>query len=263
MNNTRLRKTLSILNLLGFLGMVFVNYLAVTLPLNDKTTGELSDQYPNLFVPAGFTFSIWGIIYLLLAIFIIYQLVYAFRKNTQNSSFMEKIGILFFVSSLANLGWVFAWHFELISISLFLMLILLVSLIVIYVKLQIGRSDSPKSEKYLVHLPFSVYLGWITIATIANTAALLVNLGWNRFGFSEPFWTVAVIIIGIVISLTILFYRKDIFYCLVVDWALFGILMKRLTADAVPVQSIIIVVIIGLTFISLGIIVQIIRRKVY
>ena len=263
MNNTRLRKTLSILNLLGFLGMVFVNYLAVTLPLNDKTTGELSDQYPNLFVPTGFTFSIWGIIYLLLAIFIIYQLVYAFRKNTQNSSFMEKIGILFFVSSLANLGWVFAWHFELISISLFLMLILLVSLIVIYVKLQIGRSDSPKSEKYLVHLPFSVYLGWITIATIANTAALLVNLGWNRFGFSEPFWTVAVIIIGIVISLTILFYRKDIFYCLVVDWALFGILMKRLTADAVPVQSIIIVVIIGLTFISLGIIVQIIRRKVY
>jgi hypothetical protein len=115
----------------------------------------------------------------------------------------------------------------------------------------------------LVHLPFSVYLGWITIATIANTTALLVNLGWTRFGFSEPFWTVAVIIIGIAISLTILLYRKDIFYCLVVDWALFGILMKRLTADAVPVQSIIIVVIIGLTFISLGIIVQIIRRKVY
>ena len=263
MNNTRLRKTLSILNLLGFLGMVIVNYLAVTLPLNNKTTGELSDQYPNLFVPAGFTFSIWGVIYLLLAIFIVYQLVYAFRKNTQNSFFMEKIGILFFVSSIANLSWVFAWHFELVSLSLFLMLILLVSLMAIYVKLQIGRSDSSRSEKYLVHLPFSVYLGWITIATIANITALLVNLGWNRFGLSEPFWTVAVIIIGIVISLTILFYRKDIFYCLVVDWALFGILMKRLTADTVPVQNIITVVVIGLTFISLGIIIQIIRRKVY
>jgi len=263
MNNIRLRKTLSILNLLGFLSTVIVNYLAVALPLNNKTTGELSDQYPNLFVPAGFTFSIWGVIYLLLAIFIVYQLVYAFRKNTQNSSFLEKIGILFFTSSLANLSWVFAWHFELVSISLFLMLILLVSLMTIYVKLQIGRSDSSKSEKYFVHLPFSVYLGWITIATIANTTALLVNLGWNRFGFSEQFWTVAVIIIGIAISLTILLYRKDIFYCLVVDWALFGILMKRLTVDAVPVQSIIIVVIIGLTFISLGIIVQIIGRKVY
>jgi hypothetical protein len=263
MNNTRLRKTLSILNLLGFLGMVIVNCLAVTLPLNNKTTGELSDQYPNLFVPSGFTFSIWGVIYLLLAIFIVYQLVYAFRKNTQNISFLEKIGILFFVSSLANLIWVFAWHFELVSLSLFLILILLGSLIAVYVNLQIGRSDSSKSEKYLVHLPFSVYLGWITIATIANTTAFLVDLGWNRFGLSEQFWTVAVIIIGIAISLIMLFYRKDIFYCLVVDWALFGILIKRLTADVVPVQSTITVVILGLTVISLGIIVQIIRRKSY
>ena len=263
MNNTTLRKTLSILNLLGFLGTIIVNYLAVTLPLNNKTTGELSDQYPNLFVPAGFTFSIWGVIYLLLAIFIIYQLVYAFRKIMQNSSFLEKISILFFVSSLANLGWVFAWHFELVSLSLFIMLILLGSLMAIYLKLEIGKSNSSKSEKYLVHLPFSVYLGWITIATIANTTALLVNLGWNRFGFSEQFWTVIVIIIGIVISLTILFYRKDIFYCLVVDWALFGILIKRLNTDVVPVQSIITVVISGLTVISIVIIVQIIRRKVY
>jgi hypothetical protein len=263
MNNTPLRKTLSILNLLGFLGTVIVNYLAVTLPLNSRTTGELSDQYPNLFVPAGFTFSIWGVIYLLLAIFIIYQLVYAFRKTMQNSSFLEKIGILFFVSSLANLGWVFVWHFELVSLSLFLMLILLSSLMTIYVKLQIGKSNSPKSEKYLIHLPFSVYLGWITIATIANATALLVNLGWNRFGLSEPFWTVFVIIVGIAISLIILFYRKDIFYCLVVDWALFGILIKHLNTDAVPVQNIITVVIGGLTVISVAIIVQIIRRKVY
>ena len=263
MNNTRLRKTLSILNLLGFLGMVIVNYLAVALPLNNKTTGELSDQYPNLFVPAGFTFSIWGVIYLLLAIFIVYQLTYAFRKNKQNISFLEKIGILFFVSSLANLIWVFAWHFELVSLSLFLMLILLGSLMAIYLKLQIGRSDSSRSEKYLVHLPFSVYLGWITIATIANATALLVDLGWNRFELSEQFWTVAVIIIGIAISLAILFYRKDIFYCLVVNWALLGILIKRLTVDAVPAQSIITVVIIGLVGISLGVILQIIRRKVY
>ncbi|MDD5014085.1 MAG: hypothetical protein PHW73_03140, partial [Atribacterota bacterium] len=137
MNNISLRKTLSILNLLGFFGMVFVNYLAVTLPLNNQTTGELSDQYPNLFVPAGFTFSIWGVIYLLLAIFVIYQLIYAFKKNLQNSSFLEKIGFLFFVSSLANLSWIFAWHFKLVSLSLFLMLTLLGSLITIYLKLQI------------------------------------------------------------------------------------------------------------------------------
>ena len=216
-----------------------------------------------MFVPVGLTFSIWGIIYLLLGIFIVYQLVYTFRKNTPDTLFLEKIGLLFFVSCLANFTWIFAWHFEMVPLSLFIMLILLISLIVIYQKLNIGRSEASKSEKYLVHLPFSVYLGWITIATIANTTALLVDLHWNRFGLSEPFWTIAVIIIGILIAFFMLFYRKDIFYCLVVDWALLGILIKRLTLDTVSTQSIITVVIIGLVILSLGVIIQIIKKKVY
>jgi hypothetical protein len=143
------------------------------------------------------------------------------------------------------------------------MLILLLSLIAIYQRLNIGRSEASKSEKYLVHLPFSVYLGWITIATIANTTALLVNLNWNRLGLSEPFWTITVIIIGLALSLIVLFYRKDIFYSLVVDWALLGILIKRLTVDMVRIQSIITVVSLGLIIISSGIIIQIIRKKVY
>lgn len=263
MNNAQPRKTLSILNLLGFIGMVIVNYLAVALPLNNKTTAELSDQYPNLFTPSGFTFSIWGVIYLLLAIYIVYQLIYAFKKKIPDISFLEKIGILFLVSSLANFGWIFAWHFQMVPLSLFLMLILFSSLITIYLKLQIGKSDSSRAEKYLVHLPFSVYLGWITIATIANITVLLVDLGWKRLGLSEPFWTVVVIALGIIISFTMLFSRRDIFYCLVVDWALFGILIKRLTADTVPVQSIITVVVIGLAAISIGVVLQIIRKKVY
>jgi hypothetical protein len=199
----------------------------------------------------------------LLAIFTVYQLVYAFRKDIKNSSFLEKIGYLFFVSCLANFFWIFAWHFERVFLSFLIMLILLLSLIAIYQRLNIGRSAALKSEKYLVHLPFSIYLGWITIATIANTTALLVNLNWNRFGLSEPFWTIAVIIIGILIALFMLFYRKDIFYSLVVDWALLGILIKRLTVDIVTVQSIITVVILGLVMISLGIIIQITRKKVY
>ena len=115
----------------------------------------------------------------------------------------------------------------------------------------------------MVHLPFSIYLGWITIATIANVTALLVNAGWGGFGLSQQFWTVLVIVVGIAIALAILIHRKDIFYCLVVDWALAGILIKRLSVETVPAQSVIIVVIIGLVIISLGIIAQIVRRKVY
>jgi len=253
----------SILNLIGFLGTVILNGLASALPINNKTTGELSDQYPNLFVPAGLTFSIWGVIYILLAIFVIYGLISAIKKDTQNSSFIENIGILFFISCLANIGWIFAWHYEILPLSLVLMLLLLGSLITIYLRLRIGKSDSTRIEKYLVHLPFSVYLGWITIATIANVTALLVDVNWNTFGLGEQFWAVAVIMVGIAIALSILFTRKDIFYCLVINWALLGILIKRLAVETTPDQSVIIITIVGLVLISVGIIVQIIRRKIY
>jgi len=261
MNKSRLL-FLAILNLIGFLGTVIVNGLSSALPINGKTAGELSDQYPNLFVPVGLTFSIWGVIYILLAIFVIYGLIVAARKDNEKSSFIGNIGVLFFISCSANIGWIFAWHYEVVPLSLVLMLMLLVTLITIYLRLRIGKSDSPRTEKYLVHLPFSVYLGWITIATIANVTALLVYTNWNTFGLGEPFWAVAVIIVGIAITLSVLFTRKDIFYCLVVDWALLGILLKRL-ADSTPVQSVIIITIVGMALITVGIIVQIIRKKVY
>ena len=254
--------TLSILNLIGFLGTIVVNGLANVLPLNNKTTGELSDQYPNLFVPTGLTFSIWSVIYILLAIFVIYGLIISVKNNTQKTAFIENIGILFFISSLANIGWIFAWHYEILPLSLVLMLVMLGALITIYLRLHIGKSDSTLSEKYLVHLPFSVYLGWITIATIANVTTVLVDINWNTFGLGEQFWAVAVIIVGIAIALSILFTRKDIFYCLVVDWALLGILLKRL-ADPTPVQSVIIISIVGMALISVGIITQLVRKRVY
>jgi len=143
------------------------------------------------------------------------------------------------------------------------MLVILGSLVPIYIRLHIGKSDATRIEKYLVHLPFSVYLGWITIATIANFTALLVDVNWNTFGLGEQFWAVAVIVIGIAIALSILFTRKDIFYCLVVDWALLGILLKRISVEMTPVQSVIVITIVGMVLISAGIITQIIRKKIY
>lgn len=258
----RLSITFAILNLLGFLGTIIVNGMANALPLNNRNTGELSDLYPNLFVPAGLTFSIWGLIYLLLAVFVVYHLLSAFRKTDETPAFSARIGMLF-ISCLANIGWIFTWHYEMLPLSLFFMLIILACLLAIYLRLNIGKSSAANKEKYMVHLPFSVYLGWITIATIANVTALLVKANWNSFGLGEPFWTVLVIAVGIAIALAVIFTRKDIYYALVVDWAILGILIKRLTVDAVPVQSVVIAVVIGLVLITLGILTQIIRRKIY
>jgi hypothetical protein len=263
MENKRIsRIILSILNLIGFLGTIIINGLANTLPLNNKTTGALSDYYPNLFVPAALTFSIWGVIYILLAIFVVYSLIIALRRDAKGF-FINRIGILFFLTCLANIGWIFSWHYQMVLLSLVFMLILFGCLLAIYLRLSIGKSDATKKEKYIVHVPFSVYLGWITIATIANVTAVLVNAKWNTFGLGEPFWTVVVLVVGIAITIAMLLRRKDIFYCLVVDWALLGILIKRLSVSAPPDPGIVATTIIGLVLISIGIIVQIVRRKVY
>jgi len=263
MNRNRLMLSLLILNLLGFIGTVVVNALATTLPINNITTGELSDLYPNLFVPAGLTFAIWGLIYVLLAIFVIYPLIPSVRRDAQKVDFVQRIGPLFFISCLANIGWIFAWHYKIVPLSLVLMLILLGSLLAIYLRLNVGKSEATSAERYFVHLPFSVYLGWITIATIANVTALLVNINWTAWGLGEQFWAVAVIIVGIAIALSILFTRKDIYYCLVVDWAILGILLKRLSVTTVPDQNVVVVTIVGLVLITGGVIAQLIRKRVY
>ena len=254
---------LSILNFVGYLGIVIVNALAVILPINNKTTEELSDQYPNLFVPAGFTFSIWGVIYILLGIFVIYHLIITFKKEILKNSAIERIGFLFFISCIANIGWIFAWHYEMVALSMGLMLILLGCLIAIYLRLNIGKSDAAKTEKYTVHVPFSVYLGWITVATIANATALLVDINWNALGLGEQFWAVAVIVVALIITLAMLFLRRDIFYCLVVDWALLGILVKRLAVETTPDQNVVTVSIIGIAVITAGIVFQVVRKRAY
>jgi hypothetical protein len=220
MNRGRSQVVLLILNVVGFLGTVIVNGLANVLPINNKTTGELSDQYPNLFVPAGLTFTIWGLIYILLAIFVVYQVVVTLRRNEAGLEAFRKVGYLFFLSSLLNMGWIFSWHYEIVPLSLVIMLLLLGCLLAIYIKLGAGKRGPTRREQYLTHLAFSAYLGWITIATIANVTALLVDIHWNRFGLGEQFWAVAVVVVGIAIALSLLIRRQDIYYCL--DKAAYG-----------------------------------------
>ena len=175
---------------------------------------------------------------------------------------LRKLGTLFALSGLANAAWLFTWHYNYFGLSVLVMLTLLGLLIASYLKLNVNRSSASGAEWWSVDLPFSVYLGWITIATIANLTALLVNVNWNTWGLGEQFWAVAVIIVGIAIALSVLFTRKDIYYCLVVDWALLGILLKRLSATA-PAQSVVVITIVGLVLITAGVIAQLIRKRAY
>lgn len=212
---------------------IIVNSLANILPINDKTTQELSDAVPNLFVPAGLTFSIWGVIYVLLILFAIYQAKDFFKKEKNETKFVEKIGILFIISCFFNILWIFLWHYEQVALSLLVMLGLFASLLLIYLKLEVGKSKVSLKEKIFVHLPFSVYLGWITVATIANITAFLVKINWDGFGIEPQIWTILVIIVATIISILILLTRNDYAYSAVIIWALLGIFIKRSADDEI------------------------------
>jgi hypothetical protein len=235
---------LKIINILLFAGMVVMNYLANALPLNGKTTGQLSDTFPNLFVPAGITFSIWGIIYLLLAAFCIVQF------NGNNQVAVTRIGWLFALSCLFNALWIICWHYGKISLSVLVMLGLLVTLITINVHIKGLPSVILKAS-------FGIYLGWICIATIANVTALLVHYDWNGFGISAELWTIIMIAVGAFITVLAISSFRNPFIGISVVWAFTGIILKR-QADY---RSIVIMAVLAALMVGIWVIMSFILKK--
>ncbi len=254
------RAVAAISNVIGFVVVIVMNTLAVVLPLNNKTTGELSDQYPNLFTPAGFTFSIWSVIYLALLLFIIYQTWMLFKKRKGADDILS-ITPYFLLSCLANASWIAAWHYEQVMLSVIIMLVLLGSLIIIHNRLSLALAWRPLSDKLLVDFPFSIYFGWITIATVANMTALLVSQNVRPLGLSEVIWTNVVIAVATLITLLVLFTRRNVFYSLVPCWAFYGIIIKNKSVAAEGADSIIMVAEICIGVILLACVVSFIFIK--
>lgn len=232
-----------ILATVSFAVMVTANALANALPLNGVNTGQLSDEIPNLFVPIGLTFSIWGLIYLLLAGYIVAILREAFRRNSAGQRWEAQDGWLFTLNALANAGWILAWHWRLVPLSMLIMLVILASLIVLEERnfrryngkpVRIGLTAPGRGTPVLhffLTTPVNVYLGWICVATIANATAVLVKAGWNGFGIGPQVWTVLVIIAGLVVALALMYLRNAVAAPLVIVWAYLGIVLKRTALD--------------------------------
>lgn len=254
-----MKKRLPILNVFALVATLVANYLANALPIAGRTPAAVSDMFPTLFTPAGFTFSIWGIIYLLLLGFAIYQ---ARFFNKEAPAFLGQIGWCFVLSCAANIGWLLAFHNLQIGLSMLIMLALLGSLLAVYLRLGIGTTvAATKGEQWLVRLPFSVYLGWITVATIANASIFLSNLGWNGEPASPQFWTAVVIVAAIGIALWALFSRRDFAYAAVIVWALFGIYSKRIANIGDQDGLVEVVAVAGMVVIGVGMIYRAIKRN--
>jgi hypothetical protein len=215
-------RTWQILNIVGAVVALTMNTLANALPLFGRTTGELSDLYPNLFVPSGFTFSIWGLIYLLLIVFLVYQFM-----SKDADGLMQAMAPWLFFNLLMNGLWIVAWHSLQVGLSLVIMVGLLISLIQLNIRLRARKGVAPNGEKWFTRVFVSVYLGWISVATIANVTTLFITLGIDG-GSLAPELTAMMIIIATILGLLFVWLRGDWPYALVILWALYGIYSKRI-----------------------------------
>lgn len=220
------RMLLKIFVVITYVAMVVVNFLANGLPINNRSTGEISDAYPNLFAPAGLTFSIWGLIYLLLAGYVVHQFI---KSSQKNDELINKINPLFIATSIANISWIFSWHYDYIGLSVIIMAVLLILLIKIADILRPQKFSF--IEKIFIWSPFSIYFGWITVAAIANVTVFLVSIGWDGFGIADYIWTSIVLLVGALIGILRIHKDRNITYGLVLVWAYLGILLKHQSAS--------------------------------
>ena len=224
-----MKRILPWINVATALAALAVNGLANALPLNGQTTASISDKFQVFFVPAGYVFAIWGVIYIGWIAFIIYQALPSQRANAR----LAKIGWLFALANLANAAWLVCWHYDLLALSVCVMLSLLVLLIAIYRRLDIGRVRVAARERWLVDVPFSIYLGWISVATIANITDLLYAWRWDGLGIAPEYWAVIMLLAAATIALAMSLERADTAFLLVIVWSFVGIAIKQAAAPVV------------------------------
>ena len=229
------------LMILSLAVVLVVNVLANALPINGLTTGEISDRFPILFVPAGYVFSIWGLIYLALIAFAVYIVTPKGRADER----IDAIAWWFMAANLFNTAWILLWHYLQFTLTLIPIFGLLVSLVAIYLALRVGKSGRSWLEKLLVEVPFSIYLGWATVAVVANVTQVLYAIGWRGGPFSEALWAVIMLGIAAVLGVLMIFLRKEVAYPLVLTWAFVGIWVKQGQTPLVAVTALVLGIVLG------------------
>lgn len=210
-------------NLAAFVFVIVINVLSNTLPINGQTMPEISAKYPSLFTPAGFTFSIWGLIYLALLVFVVWQALGAQRSDEE----VAKISRYFQLSCLLNGIWLIVWHYDLLALSFLVMLGILTTLVLIYRSLRAERASLLRTRSLVLALPFSLYTGWITLATIANASTLQTGYGWDDVGLSAVQWTFLKLAVAGAIGASLVLRRRDPVFGAVVVWGAYGISVKQ------------------------------------
>ena len=234
----------SILVVIAFAAMITVNALANSLPINGITTGEVSRSVDVRFVPAGYVFSIWGLIYLALMAFTGNLL----RPAIGAQPWAGRVGVLFALSCFVNAGWMFAWHYQRFALTVVLMLALLGLLIAMYLLVGVGRAPRSRGQRWLVEAPIQLYLGWIAVATVANVSTMLLDLGWEGGVLSQDAWAAVMLAVTVLLAVLMVLTRRDAIFTGVLAWATVGIAVAQADSTTVRISAwTVCVIAIGLT----------------
>ena len=217
-----MKKTLQITNGFFLVFTIIFNYLSNTGIFNGKTIANVSNQYQNLFTPAGYAFSIWGVIYLLLIGFAFYTGKSLFKAENNNAdSFVVKIGWWFVISCIANCAWILTWLYGFTGASVIVLLISFIALLRILLVALNYQSGS--AQKWFINIPFQIYTGWVSVALIAAAAAWLTKIEWNGLGITDENWTIILISVASLIHLYMTWKKNAPVFAFVASWALVAI----------------------------------------
>jgi translocator protein len=246
------RKLLVAVNIITTLAVITINILANALPINGLNTGEISDRFDVYFVPAGYVFSIWGLIYLGLIAFSVYQALPSQRDNPH----VGRIGFFYALTGIANIVWLFLWHYLQFELTLPAMLLLLVSLTVIFLKLWGGRRQLTRGDRWAILVPFAIYLGWVSVATVANVTQLLAYLNWGGWGISPEVWAFIMLVVAAAIAGLMAWRHASVAYLGVFVWAYIGIAAEHWGAPIVAITAAVLAALI-----AVGLLISIPRRR--
>lgn len=257
-------KALAIFNATSLLIHIAVAYFVQTKMINEQDIGEVSAKYESLFTPAGFTFGIWIVIYATLSLFCLYHIIITYKhdKPHRANSELLRINGLFIIVNLASAFWLFAWANEQLFASVLLIYLQLLALVLIHHRLNIYDPSKPSGLKLASQFPLSIYLGWISVATVANTSSYLTAVGWDALGLPDLLWVIIIISFTVLVGVLMIFFRRNFHFALVVCWALYGIIKKQTTGSE-TYQPIIITAWSGIGLLFLFSIIQWMRNIKY
>jgi len=258
-------KTLAILNFIFFFVACFISNISQTKIFGGVTNADISNKYETVFTPAGITFAIWGVIYVSLFGFTIYHLIRAYKDDVHSeaSQAVLKIGNLFIINNIATTIWVFAFAYEYIFSSMILIIIQLITLLMIFIRLNLFDIHKSFINKLFTQFPLSIYFAWLCVANVANISLYLVSIGWGGFGISESVWAIILILITLTIAVYIILIKRNPFFGVVILWAIYGIYLKRIQIDEVLYENVIEVCAFAMGGLGVFILVQFYKNAVH